>query len=169
MQIYERLYRSPCALNTTQGTAAVWCTDVEKDLPLGERRQIDNFFTQNTNRAQLFCQMENIVYFCNVKLLEQMTAKVANITKQISDYLASQPVWGAWLFGSYARGEQRKDSDIDILVDFDPTVGLFKYAAIYTDLKELLDCEVDLVHDGALKPYATADRDKILIYERPTA
>ena len=115
--------------------------------------------------------MENIVYFCNVKLLEQMTAKVANITKQISYYLASQPVWWAWLFGSYARGEQRKDSDIDILVDFDPTVGLFKYAAIYTDLKELLDCEVDLVHDGALKPYAnaTADRDKILIYERPTA
>ena len=36
MQIYERLYRTPCALNTTQGTAAVWCTDVEKDLPLGE-------------------------------------------------------------------------------------------------------------------------------------
>ena len=97
-----------------------------------------------------------------------MTAKVANITKQISDYLASQPVRRAWMFGSYARGEQREDSDIDILVGFDPTVGLFKYAAIYTDLKELLGCEVDLVQEGALKPYATAtaDRDKILIYEK---
>ena len=97
-----------------------------------------------------------------------MTAKVANITKQISDYLASQPVRRAWMFGSYARGEQREDSDIDILVGFDPTVGLFKYAAIYTDLKELLGCEVDLVQEESLKPYATAtaDRDKILIYEK---
>lgn len=97
-----------------------------------------------------------------------MTAKVANITKQISDYLASQPVRRAWMFGSYTQGEQREDSDIDILVGFDPTVGLFKYAAIYTDLKELLGCEVDLVQEGSLKPYATAtaDRDKILIYEK---
>lgn len=100
-----------------------------------------------------------------------MTASVTNITKQISDYLATQPVQRAWLFGSYARGEQREDSDIDILVAFDPTVGLFKYSAIYTDLKELLGREVDLVQEWALKPYAavTADRDKILIYERPSA
>lgn len=100
-----------------------------------------------------------------------MSAKVANLTKQISDYLASQPVRRAWLFGSYARGEQREDSDIDIIVDFDPTVGLFKYATIYTDMKELLGREVGLVQEGALKPYAatTANRDKILIYERPTA
>ena len=100
-----------------------------------------------------------------------MTANVTNITKQISSYLATQPVQRAWLFGSFARGEQREDSDIDILVAFDPTVGLFKYAAIYTDLKELLGREVDLVQEGALKPYAaaTADRDKILIYERPSA
>jgi predicted nucleotidyltransferase len=48
-------------------------------------------------------------------------------------------------------------------VAFDPKVGLFKYVAIYTDLKELLGREVDLVQEGALKPYAaaTADRDKI--------
>ncbi len=100
-----------------------------------------------------------------------MTGNVTNITKKISGYLATQPVQRAWLFGSFARGEQREDSDIDILVAFDPTVGLFKYAAIYTDLKELLGREVDLVQEGALKPYAaaTADRDKILIYERPTA
>ena len=94
----------------------------------------------------------------------------SGIVKQISAYFATQPVQRAWLFGSYARGEQREDSDIDILVAFDPHVGLFKYAAIYTDLKELLNREVDLVQEGALKPYAaaTADRDKILIYERPT-
>lgn len=95
----------------------------------------------------------------------------SQLVKQIGAYFATQPVQRAWLFGSYARGEQREDSDIDILVAFDPNVGLFKYAAIYTDLKELLGREVDLVQEGALKPYAaaTADRDKKLIYERPTS
>ena len=95
----------------------------------------------------------------------------ADIKQSLAEYFKSQPVERAWLFGSYARGEQHEGSDIDILVAFDPTVGLFKYAAIYTDLKELLGREVDLVQEGALKPYAaaTADRDKILIYERPSA
>ena len=95
----------------------------------------------------------------------------SQLVKQLCAYFATQPVQRAWLFGSYARGEQREDSDIDILVAFDPNVGLFKYAAIYTDLKELLGREVDLVQEGALKPYAaaTADCDKILIYERPTS
>ena len=94
----------------------------------------------------------------------------SRLAKQISDYFATQPVQRAWVFGSYARGEQRKDSDIDILVAFDPSVGLFQYATIYTELKELLGREVDLVQEGALKPYAaeTANRDKILIYERPS-
>ncbi len=101
-------------------------------------------------------------------MIKRVIAKVADITKQISDYLASQPLRRAWLFGLYARGEQREDSVTDILMDFVPTVVLFKYSAIYTDLKELLGCEVDLVQERALKPYAaaTADRDKILIYER---
>lgn len=91
------------------------------------------------------------------------------LKNKISKYFATQPVQRAWLFGSYARGEQREDSDIDILVVFDPNVGLFKYSAIYTELKELLGKEVDLVQDGALKPYAaaTVEREKILIYERP--
>ncbi len=91
------------------------------------------------------------------------------IADTISSYFAGQPVQKAWVFGSFARGEQREDSDIDILVAFDPTVGLLQYSAIYTDLKELLGREVDLVQDGALKPYAatTVDHEKILIYERP--
>ena len=72
----------------------------------------------------------------------------SQLVKQISAYFATQPVQRAWVFGSYARGEQREDSDIDILVAFDPKVGLFKYAAIYTDLKELLGREVDLVQEG---------------------
>ena len=57
----------------------------------------------------------------------------AAINKKICDYFATQPVLKAWVFGSYARGEEREDSDIDLLVQFDrenAKVGLFKYASI---------------------------------------
>jgi hypothetical protein len=95
----------------------------------------------------------------------------ADISKTIAEYLATQPVNKAWLFGSFARGEQREDSDVDLLVEFDRAhakVGLLKYAAIIIDLENILNREVDLVENGALLPWAeeTANRDKKLIYER---
>ena len=54
----------------------------------------------------------------------------SNITKQLCEYFSTQPVLKAWVFGSYARGEQGPNSDIDILVRFDrerAKVGLLKY------------------------------------------
>ena len=47
--------------------------------------------------------------------------------KTICDYFATQPVRKAWLFGSYARGEETPESDVDILVQFnkDAEIGLF--------------------------------------------
>ena len=92
------------------------------------------------------------------------------IIPKIREYLATQPITRAWLFGSFSRGEETENSDVDILVDFDKDarIGLFKYAGIYGDLKELLGREVDLVQNGALKAFAveSAEQDKILIYER---
>ncbi len=89
---------------------------------------------------------------------------------KIKLYFATQPVVRAWLFGSFSRGEETANSDIDIIVDFDKSahVGLLKYANIYGDLKELLGREIDLVKYGSIKPFATesVDSDKILIYER---
>ena len=89
--------------------------------------------------------------------------------QQIADYFETQPVLKAWLFGSYSRGEQREDSDIDILIVLDETqhVGL-KFFGMFEDLKDLLGRNVDLVTDRSLAPYAreSVDRDKILIYER---
>ncbi|MBQ6238160.1 MAG: nucleotidyltransferase family protein [Bacteroidales bacterium] len=94
----------------------------------------------------------------------------AEISKVIADYFATQPVVRAWLFGSYARGEQREDSDIDILVDFDENerVGLLRHIHIMNELQDILNKEVDLVTNGTLLPFAekTANRDKKLIYER---
>ena len=89
----------------------------------------------------------------------------------IRDYLATQPVLRAWLFGSYARGEETPESDVDILVAFDhdkDSVGLMQYCHIMNELSDLIGRRVDLVEDGTLLPFAakTANRDKKLIYER---
>ena len=41
------------------------------------------------------------------------------MTRLIADYFKTQPVLKAWLFGSFARGEERPDSDVDILFEPD--------------------------------------------------
>ena len=92
------------------------------------------------------------------------------MTQQIAAYFKTQPVLKAWLFGSFARGEQTEESDVDILIvpDKSQHFSLFTLCGMCEDLKELLGCEVDLITDGGLLPFAreSADRDKILIYER---
>lgn len=92
------------------------------------------------------------------------------MTQIIAEYFKDQPVTKAWLFGSYSRGEERPDSDVDIIVTLDKkaNVGLFKLSGMLLDLQDILQKRVDLVTDKGLLPFAreTADRDKILIYER---
>ncbi len=90
--------------------------------------------------------------------------------EKIANYLKTQPVLKAWLFGSYSRGEQKPWSDIDILVELDHErpIGLLKFAAIICDLEDLTGHRIDLVEEGTLKPFAveSVNRDKRLIYER---
>lgn len=58
------------------------------------------------------------------------------------------------LFGSRARGDNRVDSDIDLLVDFHPNakIDLFDFVALKLDLERVLGVSVDLVEREALKP-----------------
>jgi len=57
------------------------------------------------------------------------------------------------VFGSYVRGEQKKrGSDIDILVEFEEPIGLFKFMELEEYLSNLLGAKVDLVSKKALKP-----------------
>lgn len=56
------------------------------------------------------------------------------------------------VFGSYVRGEQKENSDIDILVEFSEPVGFFTFLDLEEHLSQLLDVKVDLVSKKALKP-----------------
>ena len=56
------------------------------------------------------------------------------------------------LFGSYIKGNQKKDSDVDILVDFEKAIDIFTYVYLKNHLSDLLGVKVDLVKKKALKP-----------------
>ena len=92
------------------------------------------------------------------------------MTQQIAEYFKTQPVVKAWLFGSFARGEERDDSDVDILVKFDRRlpIGLFAYVRMHRELEEKLGRKLDLVEEGTLRPAVqqSANRDLKVVYER---
>ena len=113
---------------------------------------------------------QKVLYLCSV-LLNDTLMSTQTMQYTIADYFKTQPVLKAWLFGSFARGEETPRSDVDILFVPDRSgkpFTLFTHGGMLMDLQELLGREVDLVEEGSLRPYAaeTANRDKILIYER---
>jgi predicted nucleotidyltransferase len=57
------------------------------------------------------------------------------------------------IFGSYVRGDQLQDSDIDILVKIEKPMGLIKFIRLENHLSKILGTKVDLVTKKALKPY----------------
>ena len=69
--------------------------------------------------------------------------------------LRARGVRHAALFGSCARGDNRPDSDIDIMIEVDPAarIGVYEYVALKEYIAELFDGPVDVVSREGLKPY----------------
>ena len=69
------------------------------------------------------------------------------------------------IFGSVASGDERRDSDIDFLVDFEPGRSLFDLAGLWLDLEKLLGCKVDVVSSCGLKPRLASEvlRDAVAL------
>ena len=67
------------------------------------------------------------------------------------------------LFGSYARGDQQADSDVDILVEVDPSIGL-DFVTLAERIEQLLGVPVDLVSSRAVTPKAMKYIEPELIY-----
>jgi predicted nucleotidyltransferase len=87
----------------------------------------------------------------------------------LQQFFAGKPVKKAYVFGSYARNEAGKDSDIDLLVELDHSrpIGM-RFFAFQIELEKLLKMKVDLVSNEGLSKYIKPiiDKEKILIYER---
>jgi len=86
----------------------------------------------------------------------------------IKPILESNDVEFAGVFGSFSRGEERKDSDIDLLVRFRKPIGLFKLVGLERALSEKLGRAVDLVTEGFISPFIKDEvmKDLKIIYEK---
>ena len=79
--------------------------------------------------------------------------KLDEIKKKIVKILKKNNVVRAGIFGSYARGEQKKNSDIDILVEInDKKMSLLGFIAIKHKIEDVLRKKVDLVEYKVIKP-----------------
>ncbi len=97
--------------------------------------------------------------------------RVSNITKeQIADFCEKNQIRKFAFYGSVLRDDFRPDSDIDVLVEFEPDqpIGLMEVVAIERRLSELMERKVDLRTPKELSRYF---RDKVIseaetLYER---
>lgn len=93
-------------------------------------------------------------------------------TNQIKDiirtYFSHEPVSKVYLFGSFARGEQNANSDIDILIKADKTLSLFTLGGYKSDLEEMTGKSIDIIPENSLDPLVKpfVQKDLTIIYER---
>lgn len=95
-----------------------------------------------------------------------MSDQILNIKERGVPILKNHHAVEAYVFGSTARGESRPDSDVDILVRFDKTRGLFAFVQTKLDLEKALDGrKVDLVQIEAIRPEfrESIEQDRIQI------
>jgi predicted nucleotidyltransferase len=90
------------------------------------------------------------------------TEHALSILRRSEDDLRARGVRRAALFGSVARGANRPGSDIDIMIEIDPSarIGIYEYAALKEYIAGLFEERVDVVERDNLKPFirpATAD------------
>ena len=90
------------------------------------------------------------------------------LTQQISPILAANDVTFAGVFGSYARGEERQESDIDILIEVRRPFGFFKFSQLKRELEAVLQKKVDLATPNSLNKFIKpqAMHDLKVIYGR---
>ena len=80
------------------------------------------------------------------------TQEILDILRRAKPELAREfPVTRIALFGSYARGDQTKSSDVDVLVEIDPSIGL-RFVDLAERIEALLGVHADVVSRRAIAP-----------------
>lgn len=93
--------------------------------------------------------------------IEQIKEKLENLKPLLKGRFRVKSIG---IFGSYLKGEQKRKSDLDVLVEFSETVGLFKFIRLEDFLSKELDVKVDLVMEDGLKPLIKEQVLKEVVY-----
>lgn len=88
-----------------------------------------------------------------------MKKYIKELGNKILPVLRRYDVVRAALFGSFVRGEMKKDSDIDILVEIEKDISLLDFVGLKLEIEEALGRKVDLVEYNTIKPLL---RERIL-------
>lgn len=81
-----------------------------------------------------------------------MKTNLEQIKKKVIPILKKAGVKRSSLFGSYVRGEEKKNSDLDILIDAPEKMSLFDLAGLKIDLEEKLGKKVDVITYNSIHP-----------------
>ena len=123
----------------------------------------------NDNRLRRYASRRGVVEELDASL-KKVDQRRVDMFSRIQRYLPQTRIVRAWVFGSFARGEETDASDLDLLVEYDKSEGLSLLGIIRykLDMESLIGREVDLVENGFLKPFVkdSVEKDKYLIYER---
>jgi predicted nucleotidyltransferase len=84
-----------------------------------------------------------------MRTVEQIKNTLANHKKELEERFKVAEIG---IFGSYVREQQKRKSDVDVLVTFSETIDLFTFVEVENYLSEILGVKVDLVMKDALKP-----------------
>ncbi|MCJ7559580.1 nucleotidyltransferase family protein [Candidatus Bathyarchaeota archaeon] len=84
-----------------------------------------------------------------MKTLEKVRKILADHKEELRERFKVKEIG---IFGSYIKKEQKRKSDVDILVDFYETIDLFMFIELENYLSEILEVKVDLVMKETLKP-----------------
>jgi len=97
-----------------------------------------------------------------------MMKKITKIKEKILPILKKNDVIKASIFGSFARGEDKKGSDLDMLVEFNEPKGMFHRIGLKYELEKILGKKVDLLTYNAINPLLKEYiyKDEIKIYTK---
>lgn len=86
-----------------------------------------------------------------MKRIEEIKKKLVELKPSLKEEFKVQSIG---VFGSFVRGEEKKGSDLDVLVEFDESAGLslLDFIGLENHLSEALGVKVDLVEKSVLKP-----------------
>ena len=93
-------------------------------------------------------------------------SEIERISEKVKPVAEKYKLMYIWVFGSYAKKKQKKDSDIDIIVRTEDVAEGFKIVEVKLALEEVLKKEVDIITTGSIKGSLLEDENlnEVLVY-----